>query len=203
MDCEMPEMDGYEATRLIRSGRAMPRNSRIPIVALTAGAMSGDRGKCLQAGMNDYITKPVQSRQLTEVLKKWRRQPAVIEIESTPGPSPAAADAVFNQAEFLARLMGDQDVAHRIIDGFLQDVPRQLRTLRYKLLAGDAPSARLQAHTLKGAAATVSAQALRSLCFDMQEAATAGELGRALVVLSQVEEQFELLKSTLKQSGWA
>ena len=71
MDCEMPEMDGFEATRRIRNGSAGTRNPQIPIIALTAGAMAGDREKCLLAGMNDYMTKPVGPPQLREMLKKW------------------------------------------------------------------------------------------------------------------------------------
>ena len=71
MDCLMPEMDGYEASRQIRDGRAGERNQNIPIVAMTANAMKGDKEKCLQAGMNDYLTKPIQSKSLTEVLEQW------------------------------------------------------------------------------------------------------------------------------------
>lgn len=71
MDCEMPEMDGYEATRRIRESSAGTRNPDIPIIALTADAMSGDRDKCLAAGMNDYLSKPVEPRQLGDVLEKW------------------------------------------------------------------------------------------------------------------------------------
>jgi CheY-like chemotaxis protein len=76
MDCEMPEMDGYEATRLIREPRTGARNPHIPIVALTADAITGDREKCLQAGMSDYLAKPVEPRQLAAVLHKWLTLPA-------------------------------------------------------------------------------------------------------------------------------
>ncbi len=71
MDCEMPEMDGFEATRRIRDGRAPTRNPGITVIAVTAGAMAGDRDRCLQAGMSDYMTKPIGSLQLREILKKW------------------------------------------------------------------------------------------------------------------------------------
>jgi HPt (histidine-containing phosphotransfer) domain-containing protein len=165
--------------------------------------MKGTQEKCLRAGMNDYLAKPIEPQRLADTLEKWLTQPAGCEIKLPTGQSPANTDAVFNQDEFLARLMGDHGIARKIIDGFLNDIPRQLRALKNKLVAGDAQGARMQAHTLKGAAATVSAEALRSLCFETQEAVAAGELGRALVLLSQVEEQFEVLKSTLKQSGWA
>ena len=99
--------------------------------------------------------------------------------------------------------MGDRDLARKVIAGFLNDAPRQLRTLKRKLEAGDAHGRPIAGASLKGAAATVSAEALRALCFEMQEAAAAGELSRASALLPRLEEQFERLKSTLKQSGWA
>ena len=90
----------------------------------------------------------------------------------------------------------------KVIAGFLNDVPRQLLALARTLEQGDAHGARLQAHTLKGAAATVSAEALRALCVEVQEAAAAERLEPRLGPLPRLEEQFELLKATLKQSGW-
>jgi CheY-like chemotaxis protein len=71
MDCEMPEMDGYEATRRIRDAETGVRNPQIPVIAFTADAVSGDREKCFEAGMNDYLAKPVDPRRLAEVLEKW------------------------------------------------------------------------------------------------------------------------------------
>ena len=203
MDCEMPEMDGYEATRRIRDLQTGTRNPCIPIIALTADAITGDRDKCLRAGMNDYLAKPVEPRQLADLLEKWRIPPTGAEVRPPADPSPAKPEAVFNQEELLTRLMGDKDLAHKVIAGFLNDVPRQLGALKSRLDAGDAQGARLQAHTLKGAAATVSAEALRALCGEAQEAAAAGDLSRAWVLLPRLEEQFERLKATLKQSGWA
>jgi len=208
MDCEMPEMDGYEATKRIRNQRAGTRHAGIPIIAITADAMTGDRDKCLQAGMSDYIAKPVELRILADVLEKWLNTPAsAVEVIPSAGQSPANTEAVFNQMVFnhedlLARLMGDKGLASKVIAGFLHDAPRQLCTLKKMLEEGDADGARRQAHTLKGAAATMSAQALRALCSEAQDAATAEELSRALALLPRLQEQFELLKTTLEKSGW-
>ena len=117
MDCEMPEMDGYEATRRIRERRTGTRNPHIPIIALTADAMSGDREKCLQAGMNDYLAKPVEARQLADVLEKWLIPPAGERGDASRRPVAGKnPEAVFNQAELLARLMGDQDLARKVVD---------------------------------------------------------------------------------------
>ncbi|HMD98708.1 MAG TPA: PAS domain S-box protein [Terriglobia bacterium] len=203
MDCLMPEMDGYEATRRIRERRTGTRNPHVPIIALTADAMTGDRDKCLQAGMTDYLAKPVEPRQLADLLEKWLITPAAGGEASSPtDPSPARTEAVFNPGELLGRLMDDKGLAGKVIAGFLNDAPRQLRILKNKLEKGDADGARQQAHALKGAAATVSAEALRALCLEVQEAAAAKELNRALALLPRMEEQLELLQATLKLSGW-
>lgn len=89
-----------------------------------------------------------------------------------------------------------------MICGFLSDTPRQLLILKAKLEEGDAQGVRMQAHSLKGAAATLSAEAMRTICFEMQEAAAAKELNRASALLPQLEEQYELLEAALKESGW-
>ena len=199
MDCEMPEMDGYEATRRIRDHRTGTLNPHIPIVAITAGAMTGDREKCLDAGMSDYIAKPIELWQLTEAMQKWLRSPAEKLHPSAP-PAQTTIEKVFNLEDLLARLMGDKELADKVIAGFLKDVPRQLHTLKKMLEEGDADGARRQAHMIKGAAATMSAETLRALCAEAQEAATARELSRALALMPQMEKQFELLKAKVKMS---
>ena len=106
MDCEMPEMDGYEATRRIRSRQAATQNPDIPIVALTADALTGDRERCLQAGMDDYIPKPVDPHRLAEVLAKW------LPTSDAPKPdrlhpSPQDTETVFNQEALLRHHLDD------------------------------------------------------------------------------------------------
>jgi PAS domain S-box-containing protein len=203
MDCEMPEMDGYEATRRIRAGGDGIRNPDIPIVAITADAMTGDREKCLRSGMSDYLAKPIELHQLAEVLEKWLSLPASGgELKSPAEPSPTPTETVFDQEELLARLMGDKGLAATVITGFLTDAPKQLRTLKNKLNDGDADGARLQAHTLKGAAATISAGALRALCVEMQKAAAAKDMTHALALLPRLQEQFELLQRSLEHVEW-
>ena len=203
MDCEMPEMDGYEATRRIRHCQGGTHKPDIPIIAMTADAMSGDREKCLQAGMNDYLAKPVEPRLLAAVLEKWLVAPAGVEVRPPADPSATPALVIFNQKELLDRLLGDQGVARQVIAGFLNDVPWQLRSMKKRLDAGDAQGARLLAHTLKGAAATVSAEALRAIALAMERAAAAGQCDHCGELLPRAIEEFERLKSTLERTGWA
>jgi PAS domain S-box-containing protein len=202
MDCGMPEMDGYEATQRIRDCRGGTRNPLIPIVALTADAMSGDRDKCLAAGMNDYVAKPVDVRKLGELLEKWLKPASAGQVNPPTDQMPAELEAVFNPKQLLARLMGDQDLAGKVITAFLDDAPKQLRTLKKMLEEGDADGALRQAQTLKVAAATLAAEALRAFCSEAQEAAAAHDLERASILLLRMQEQFERLKTTLQQSGW-
>ena len=209
MDCQMPEMDGYEATRWIRSSDAGVRNPHIPVIAMTAHAMKGDREQCLAAGMNDYLCKPVQPKDLAETLARWLTEP-VVESPSEPStgansssePTPEENKAVFNEEEFLARLMGDRSLGQTVLVGFLEDVPHQIRTLKDCLNAGDAPLVERQSHTIKGAAATVSACSLREVALAMEKAGKAGDLGRAAELVPRLEEEFEHLKVITEHLKW-
>jgi len=201
MDCEMPEMDGYETSRRIREHAAGEANSNIPIIAVTADALLGDREKCLRAGMSDYLSKPIDSQQLTAILEKWIVRPGCGATDLADSSFPPPQDA-FDQKELLARLMGDQDLARKVIAGFLSDAPGQVAAMKSALEAGNVEGARLLAHTLKGAAATVSAPTLRGLCLNVQQAAAANQLERAKHLVPQIEEQLRLLEATLRQSEW-
>jgi CheY-like chemotaxis protein/HPt (histidine-containing phosphotransfer) domain-containing protein len=204
MDCEMPEMDGYEATRRIRDAETGVRNPQVPVIAFTADAVSGDREKCFEAGMNDYLAKPVDPGRLAEVLEKWilRREPtqevgsrgtAIFEPDAMP---------IFDAGAMLDRMMGDRLLARKVIGGFLREAPRQMSALGKSLRQGDAAEVRLQAHSMKGGAATIAAERLREPCGAMEEAAAVGDLERAAEWMPKVEEQLELLAETLRREGW-
>ncbi len=199
MDCEMPVMDGFEATRRIRESI----QPGIPIIAVTADAMSGDRDRCLSKGMNDYISKPVDLGQLADVLARWLPVSGAGDAVQTSGQRDGEqAEAVFNLEALLRRLMGDRQLAGTIVKGFLQDVPSQLNNLRARLDQNDAPGARRQAHALKGAAATVAAERLRGTAFEMERAGAAGHLDRCGELMPQVVEEFDRFKSALDLAGW-
>jgi PAS domain S-box-containing protein len=198
LDCEMPEMDGYETARRIRDPRTGARNPLIPIVALTADAKSADREKCFQAGMNDYLAKPVEPRQLAEVLGKW--------LAALAAPAGAQETArmqnVFRSDTLLARLSGDRELARRVVAGFLSRLPEQVASLRRSVEKGDAQGTCRQAHALKGSAATVSAESLRAACCELEDAAEAGNFDRASAVLPKLEGAASLLIATATETGW-
>jgi CheY-like chemotaxis protein len=191
MDCQMPELDGYEATRAIRSPESAVLNHRIPIIAMTANAMQGDRDKCLAAGMDDYLAKPVRPDTLGEMVKKWASA-------ATPSPphhekaltSESAAPAIFDRSELVDRMLGDKELAQTVVDGFLGDTPRLIEALRQALRAGDRVLVRREGHSIKGASANVGAPALRNAAHEVEKAGAAGDLTRAASLMPHVEEQF-------------
>ena len=156
--------------------------------------MSADRDRCLGAGMNDYLAKPVDPRSLSEALARWLRVPAKTDEPGKP---------VFNGEDFLDRLMGDRQLAGVVLRGFLDDTPAQLNILRKRLDENDAAGARMQAHTLKGASATVSAERLSADAAAMEQAVIEGHLGRCGELLPRAAGEFERFRSTVERDGWA
>ena len=200
MDCDMPAMDGFEATRRIR-GSLHPG---IPIVAVTADAMPVDRDRCLSAGMNDYIAKPVDLDRLAEALARWLPVCGADGAAGTPGAgAEEPAEDIFDEKALLWRLMGDRQLAAIVLNGFLADVPAQLNDLRQRLDEADAHGARSQAHALKGAAATVAAEDLYAIALAMERAGSTGELSVCSGLLPRAVEEFERFKSALQRAGWA
>ncbi len=199
MDCEMPVMDGYEATGYIRK----MQNSQVPIIALTANAMSDDRERCFKEGMNDFLSKPVDLERLADVLAQWCPDAACDVVIDTVEPS-ATEDSVpvFDSASLLSRLMGDRQLGCAVIDGFLADVPIQLQHLRQRVAEGDGRGARLVAHRIKGSAATVSADRLSAVALEIERKSRAGEMECIKELLSEADEELNRFKSTLVQTGW-
>ena len=200
MDCQMPVMDGFEATRCIRKS---PAHSSIPIIAVTADAMSGDQDRCLSEGMNDYLAKPVDMGGLAAILTKWLPVPGAGDSSPTPGQRAGEqANAIFNVDALLRRVMGDRQLAGAVLKGFIEDAPSQLNNLRNRLDEADAPGAGSQAHTLQGAAATVAAEGLHAIALAMERAGAAGQLMRCGELLPCAVEEFERFKTTLERAGW-
>jgi PAS domain S-box-containing protein len=199
MDCQMPVMDGFEATLHIRE----LGHSDIPIVAITADAMPADRNRCLQAGMNDYLAKPVDFQRLSAVLGRWlprgENGRAALPPPSQPTERPVK---VFDGDALLRRVLGDRKLAGTIVQSFLKDCPSQFKALRERIAAADGPAAGKQAHALKGAAATVSAEALAALAGAIEQAGIEGQMERCASLLSRAAKEYYDLRGALEQAGW-
>ena len=210
MDVQMPEMDGFEATGRIRDPQSAVLHHGIPIIAMTAHAMQGDRERCLEAGMDDYVTKPISPEALAEALDRWLPREAPVPA-GPPSPAhasgapPQAAAAgepqalVFDSAGMMERLMGDQELARIVVDGFLEDAPRLIEALRSSLDAGDAAAAIRGAHTLRGASATVGGEALRAVAWEMEKAGTAGDFGAVSAHLPELESEVGRLREAMER----
>ncbi len=187
MDCEMPGMDGFETTRLIRASS----HPDMRIIAVTANAMPADRERCLREGMNDYLSKPVELAPLADALARC-----------LPPDGAVPAARVFNQDTLLGRLMGDRELASVVLEGFLGDFPSQLNNLRRRLEQSDAPGAHSQLHTIRGAAATVSAESLLAVALAMAQPGENTLLGRCGELLPRATEEFDRFRNNLERNGW-
>ncbi|MBN1141230.1 MAG: PAS domain S-box protein [Deltaproteobacteria bacterium] len=204
MDCQMPEMDGYEATRRLRRSRLKTAEGKdLPVIAMTAHAMEGDREKCLRAGMNDYLSKPIEPKILAGVLERWlpKSEPQGPAPDGSDGPEPALA--LFNEQELLNRVLNDRDIASAILGGFLEDLPKQLQRFKEALNKQDFFRLERKAHNIKGAAATVAAGTLSRLAAEMEAACEKGRWPELPPLLTAFEKEFKLFESALAAAGWS
>ncbi len=158
MDVQMPEMGGFEATAAIRALEAGGQIAHVPIVAMTAHAMKGDRERCLAAGMDDYLTKPLDPRHLCALVEQMAGAQALAETPAAEKRAASADEGATLSAEVLARVGGDRELLAEISRLFVDDAPRHLEHIRHALDARDGEALRRAAHGLKGAAANFDAE---------------------------------------------
>jgi two-component system, sensor histidine kinase and response regulator len=200
MDCQMPEMDGYEATSEIR--RIEGTNRRTPIIAMTAAAMAGDRDTCLAAGMDDYISKPVRPDTVASVLERWVVRPAAdtpAEQGTTPPSDEDWADPLDRaQVEVLLGLDdGLGAVAGEIVEEYITQTVAVRADLRANIDAGDHHALERSAHKLRGMCANVGAAGLGSVCAEIESLSRLTELEAAAGLLERFDAGFELVREAL------
>ncbi len=227
MDCNMPELDGYETTGLIRAAE-VGTERHVPIVAVTANVQASDPDKCLTAGMDDYIPKPVKLVTLRAKLARWL-PPEPYAVEPTRCEDHALPAATFTadaapRAQAPARPMANSDdlevtpavldqeqlanlralrtpdgpdVVEIIIDEYRTETQRLLQLLRHALVAGDATAFERHAHSLKSSSAYLGATALSEHCHTMEQIGKTGKLDTALLVLKEAEIEFRRVVAAL------
>ena len=173
MDCQMPVMDGYMATQNLRRA-----GCHVPIVAITANAYQSDRDRCLAAGMNDYIVKPIEIAQLKAILARWMgaAEPVPAALPDSGSRAGDASGRVFDRAAVLDRLGGDEELMHAVIESFLQHTPDTLNAVEQALDAHEAVLAGRHVHSLVGASATVGAEAMHGILATMDQGARQSDL---------------------------
>jgi CheY-like chemotaxis protein len=176
MDVQMPEMGGFEATALIRA-REQGTGRHTPIVALTAHAMKGDRERCLRAGMDGYLSKPISVDELRRVLAELTGPGRPGDAGPPPGPpAPARDQQVLDRAEVARRVGGDGPLLLQLLDLFAAECPKVMGEISAALAARDARRAQVAAHALKGMVATLGGQAAFEAAFAVEQLAQAGDL---------------------------
>ncbi len=208
MDIQMPEMDGYQATAAIRrleqEGEAAPPRTRTPIIALTAHATEEDKQKCLEADMDDFLTKPLQRGDLLQSITKWLAPKGLLPARRqechAAWPSAEALPIDFEKA--IKEFDGQKDLVFSIVREFANDIKTQIETMNVALAASDAETIRKEAHSIKGGAANIHALRLSQTAKAIEELAKAGELEaipKALVAL--IEENERMRRALLEAAG--
>ncbi|MDD5286645.1 MAG: ATP-binding protein [Desulfuromonadaceae bacterium] len=214
MDVQMPEMDGLQATRAIREyERATARSIPVPIIAMTAFAGNEDRQVCLNAGMDDYLTKPVKPAQLLQLLNKFCDRP-IESVEAASGNTPtgsvpkalsderAESVEVFAQSELLERLGGRAEMIPRFVGLFCKGVMPQLNGLVTALAAKDADGVRRHAHAIKGSAGNISALRMHNAALIIEKAAKEGDLTEASKQFANLQLEYSAFIEAVGASGF-
>ncbi len=208
MDCQMPVMDGYEATTKIRDFEKGKK--RIPVIAMTANAMQGEREKCIEAGMDDYIAKPVKVENLSQVINHWisnsiSEQPAISPDKHDDLPQVDEVESLdltvletfreFQEAD-------SEDIVTELSNLFINDAGNRLQSLKQAIEEENTEVIKEQAHAIKGSSGSIGAQHLANLCKEVEKNIRNGE--KVLDLFESMEKEFEkvvgLLKELMKKS---
>jgi PAS domain S-box-containing protein len=201
LDCQMPELDGYETTQLIRSEESQKgaNTGRKPlhIIALTANALKEDRDKCLLAGMDDYISKPVQMSDLQVALAHAEKH-----LKSMASAVVESRQAIIDEAVLASlrdlRMPGEADPVVELIELFQTDARARLAQIESAVVRNDAHSLEAAAHSLKGSASNMGAKRLAGFCLELEKLAKSNHMANSATVLASVQQEFSVVIRALE-----
>ena len=219
MDCHMPVMDGFAATCQIREDEAALAaegpSRRLPIIALTANAIKGDREACLAAGMDDYLTKPIQPDLLRTTLDRWLGESSdssmtcvsspesppqpVLEDNGENVPAPAAGMPPFNVESLLARCLNDPQMCDQVLRMFETRIDELLAAVEAAVRTASSDEAAVTAHTIKGLAANLSAEALQSCALSLEQAARRSDASSAKNHLAELRHEVQRCRQAIPE----
>jgi CheY-like chemotaxis protein len=218
MDVQMPEMNGFEATKIIREMEGEAKHT--PIIAMTTHAMKGDRERCLQAGMDDYISKPIEPQELFDAIEKWTKSQgkekdlSPFTLHLSPQKSEVACSEFIEQREIhgielvepidlasaLRRFEGDKEFFKEILQEFLSYVPKQLDKLAEAIKTGEAKVVETEAHSLKGAAGNLGAQPIADLALRLESLGRTKDLAEAKKIIGNLKAELKRLEEYSNRS---
>jgi two-component system sensor histidine kinase/response regulator len=230
MDIQMPVMDGYTATHRIRELelkaqqvklnkndsedlsdseiQLLAHSGRIPIIAMTAHAMKGDREKCIAAGMDDYTPKPINPEELLEKIEKWTRveqnvsSPEAEIQKERMQPETSEETQPLDLENALERAMGDKDFLKMLLGGFIQELPDQIESLKVAVAGTDMVALTEHAHKLKGAAANLSAYGVSSAAKSLEEIGRSQNMDEANQILEVLLNESKRLTEYIERAEW-
>ncbi len=194
MDVQMPVMDGFEATRIIRDRDSSVRDHQIPIIAITANAMKGDREKCLAAKMDDYISKPVDQKKLVELIQRYFKGREFEMPEKEKGDPTTGADAV-GKTPAPDRFGGDEELYRRFLQRFCDEFPPQVEEMKKAQESGNSESIAQIGHQMKGRAALFEANDLRDCAAELEKAGKDKDMAAAEHWISKLENAYSAFVS--------
>jgi two-component system, sensor histidine kinase and response regulator len=193
MDIQMPEQDGLETTAMIRASE-QASGTHLPIIALTAHTMPGDRERCLAAGMDGYVSKPIQPQDLFETIASVL---ALAEPQESADVATSQPDPPFDEAAFLARVDGDHTLLRELVELFLMDCPQRLTSLRQAIQDADWQAVERAAHSLKGAVSNFCARTALDATLHLESLARTGDASRIAAAYSELEHELTRLQEAL------
>ena len=222
MDVQMPVMDGYQATKAIRKleSKLAAMNKinadetmrRVPIIAMTGHTMSENKTICLEAGMDDFLSKPYTREGLLSMASKWLELSAKVVIQPVLAQNPNVetsqdivpiavhADNPIDIEKAIEEFEGDKQFLSEVIEGFTMEVIEQIGTIRKALSCGDAETVRNMAHSIKGGAANITARAASRVAFELEIKGKIKELNGAGEIVDNLEREFETLRKFIQEN---
>ena len=205
MDVQMPEMDGLEATHQIRDKRSGVINSNVCIIAMTAHAMTGDRERCLEAGMDDYVSKPVRPSEMFEAIERGIRKgnkaidPAGQNDDEIGSEDVVSSLDVFDPDVLRERLDGDEEMINMVLNMFKDESARIIEDIEKALTSGDVEEAGKLGHSLKGSSGNIGAPSLQRISESVEMAGKAGKTGDLEALLAELKEVFSLTVAAVEK----
>jgi CheY-like chemotaxis protein/HPt (histidine-containing phosphotransfer) domain-containing protein len=197
MDIQMPEMDGFTATKEIRE--FPDEKNKIPIIAITAHALRGDKEKCLESGMNDYISKPIIAQHLIRILDKWANLNNAQSLKKPETNIPGSD--IFDFEHFEKISIGDKEFQRDLLESYFSDVEMRIQKLENHITEKDVQHAINEAHTIKGASLSIGALKVGEQALAVEISGKNNDLERASYKFIDLKKAFEATRDALKKKS--